>query len=141
MKTDEHYTRNRRPGILCVDDEEPNLAILEAELEDEDEDEGYIIHTAMSGEEALKIFDLAMHLGEPQIDLVILDICMPGMDGIEVLRQMKERCPRLPVILHTAYPEYIMGRMELASWAPDDYIVKSYNFDKLKASVRRHLTK
>ena len=138
MKADECNIRDRRPGILCVDDEEPNLAILEAELEDEDEDEGYIIHTAMSGEEALKIFDLAMHLGKPQIDLVILDINMPGMDGIEVLREMKQKKPSIPVILCSAYPEY---KQDMASWASDDYIVKSFNLDDLKASVRRLLRK
>lgn len=134
MKTDEHYTRNRRPGILCVDDEE-SVHLLHGE---ELEEEGYIVHTAMSGEEALKIFDLAMHLGNPQIDLVILDINMPGIDGIEVLRQMKRRCPRLPVILCSAYPEY---KQDMASWASDDYIVKSFNLDDLKSSVRRLLRK
>ena len=130
MKTDEHYTLNRRPGILLVDDEKAIHLLYMEELE------GYIFHSAMNGEEALKIFDLAMHLGEPQIDLVILDINMPGMDGIEVLRQIKQKNPNMPVILSSAYPEY---KQDLASWASDDYIVKSFSLDDLKASVRRHL--
>ncbi len=63
---------------------------------------------------------------------------MPGMDGIEVLRQMKQKKPRVPVILSSAYPEY---KQDLASWASDDYIVKSFNLDDLKSSVHRNLTK
>lgn len=133
MKADECNIRDMRPGILVVDDEESIFLLYREELEEE----GYIFHTAMSGEEALKIFDLAMHLGKPQIDLVILDINMPGMDGIEVLRQMKQKKASIPVILHSAYPEY----QDLASWASDDYIVKSFNLDDLKASVRRLLRK
>jgi CheY-like chemotaxis protein len=132
MKTDEHYTRNRHPGILCVDDEESCHILWKEELEEE----GYIVHSAMSGEEALEIFDLAMHLGEPQIDIVILDINMPGMDGIEVLRQIKQKESNMPVILCSAYPEY---KKNMASWECDDYIVKSFNLDDLKASVRKYL--
>jgi CheY-like chemotaxis protein len=135
MKIDEHYTLNRRPGILLVDDEESIFLLYREELEEE---EGYIVHTAMSGEEALKIFDLAIHLGKPQIDIVILDINMPGMDGIEVLRQMKQKKRSIPVILCSAYPEY---KQDMASWASDDYIVKSFCLDDLKASVRRLLRK
>jgi DNA-binding response OmpR family regulator len=63
---------------------------------------------------------------------------MPGMDGIEVLRQMKQKKPMVPVVLSSAYPEY---KQDLASWASDDYIVKSFNLDDLKSSVRRNLAK
>jgi DNA-binding response OmpR family regulator len=134
MKADECNIRDRRPAILIVDDEESIHLLYKEELEEE----GYIIHSAMNGEEALKIFDFAIHLGSPQIDLVILDINMPGMDGIEVLRQMKQKKPSIPVILTSAYPEY---EKDLASWASDDYIPKCFNLDDLKASVRRLLRK
>lgn len=92
MKADERTIRDGRPGILLVDDEESIHLYYKEGLEDE---EGYIVHSAMNGKEALKIFDLAIHLGEPQVDLVILDINMPGMDGIEVLRQIKQKNPCL----------------------------------------------
>jgi len=135
MKADECNIRDMRPGILVVDDEESIHLLLREELGEE----GYIVHSAMSGEEALKIFDLAIHLGKPQIDLVILDINMwPGMDGIEVLRQIKQKNPNMPVILLSAYPEY---KQDMASWASDDYIVKSFDLADLKASVRRLLSK
>ncbi len=114
--------------ILVVDDEESIHLLYREEFQEE----GYEVTSAMSGEEALRAFD------ESPPDLVILDINMPGMSGIEVLRQMKERRPDVPVILSSAYPEY---KQDLASWASDDYIVKSFNLDDLKASVKRHLSK
>ena len=114
--------------ILVVDDEESIHLLYKEELEEE----GYKVDTAIDGEEALKKFD------KLKPDLVILDINMPGMDGIEVLRQMKQERPSVPVILSSAYPEY---KQDLASWASDDYIVKSFNLDDLKDSIRRHLIK
>ncbi len=119
---------NKKKTILIVDDEESIHLLYREELEEE----GYAVLSAMSGEEGLKIFE------EEHPDLVILDINMPGMDGIEVLRQMKQLRPDIPVILSSAYPEY---KQDLASWASDDYIVKSFNLDELKNSVRRHLEK
>jgi CheY-like chemotaxis protein len=70
------------------------------------------------------------------LDLVILDIKMPEMDGIEALRQIKQKRPDLPVILSTAYGEY---RQDFATWASDEYLVKSSDLEDLKAVVRRHL--
>ncbi len=117
---------SEKKKILVVDDEDSIHLLYKEELEEE----GYVVISAMSGEEALKAFDDQMP------DLVILDINMPGMNGIEVLRQMKEKRPDIPVILSSAYPEY---KQDLASWASDDYIVKSFNLDELKASVKKHL--
>ena len=112
--------------ILVVDDEESIHLLYKEELEDE----GYEVSSALNGEEALELFDMQAP------DLVILDINMPGMDGIEVLRQMKQKRPDVPVILSSAYPEY---KQDLASWASDDYIMKSFNLDELKESVKKHI--
>lgn len=113
--------------ILLVDDEEGIHLLYREELEEE----GYEVHSALTGEDALE----KLKIISP--DLVILDINMPGMNGIEVLRQMKEMNPKLPVVLSSAYHEY---KQDLGAWASDDYIVKSADLDDLKAAVRRHLS-
>ncbi|MFH1216333.1 MAG: response regulator [Pseudomonadota bacterium] len=113
--------------ILLVDDEESIHLLYREELEEE----GYEVHSALSGEDALE----KLHIITP--DLVILDINMPGMNGIDVLRRMKEIDQNLPVILSSAYQEF---KQDLASWASDDYIVKSSNLDELKNAVRKHLS-
>jgi DNA-binding response OmpR family regulator len=112
--------------ILVVDDEEGIQLLYREEFEDE----GYEVISAYNGDDALIIF-----LEQPP-DLVILDINMPGMNGIEVLRRMKETHPHLPVILSSAYQEY---KQDIGSWASEEYIVKSANMDDLKEAVRKHL--
>ena len=113
--------------ILLVDDEESIHLLYREELEEE----GYEVHSALSGEEALEEFDAISP------DLVILDINMPGMNGIDVLRRMKEMHPQLPVILCSAYQEF---KQDLASWASDAYIVKSANLEELKSAVQKYLS-
>lgn len=112
--------------ILLVDDEDGIQLLYREEFEDD----GFIVDSAINGEEALELFK-----SNPP-DLVILDINMPGMNGIEVLRQMKEIMPELPVILSSAYPEY---KQDFGTWASEDYIVKSANMDELKAAVHKYL--
>jgi len=112
--------------ILLVDDEEGIQLLYREEFEDD----GYTVDSAYNGEDALEIF----RKNPP--DLVILDINMPGMNGIEVLRQMKEIKPDLPVILSSAYQEY---KQDFGTWASEEYIVKSANMDELKAAVRKYL--
>lgn len=113
--------------ILLIDDEESIHLLYREELEEE----GYEVHSALSGEEALD------KVGIIKPDLVILDINMPGMNGIDVLRRLKEMNSKMPVILSSAYQEF---KQDLASWASDDYIVKSSNLQELKDSVKRHLS-
>lgn len=112
--------------ILLVDDEDSIHLLYREELEDE----GYEVHSALSGEEALSQLKIIAP------DLVILDINMPGINGIDALRQIKEMNPALPVILSSAYQEF---KQDLATWASDEYIVKSSNLDELKAAVKKHL--
>lgn len=114
--------------ILLVDDEESIHLLYRDELEEE----GYEVHSAFNGEEALE------KLGILSPDLIILDINMPGMNGIEALRRIKEINSEIPVILCSAYQEF---KQDLASWASDEYIVKSSNLDELKAAVKKHLAK
>ncbi len=112
--------------ILLVDDEESIHIVYREEFEDE----GFEVISAQDGTEGLKKFTTE----EP--DIVILDIHMPGLNGIEVLRQMKKINPTVPVILSSAYQEY---KRDLGSWASDEYVVKSGNLDSLKEAVYRFL--
>ncbi len=112
--------------ILLVDDEEGIQLLYQEEFQDE----GYEVISAFNGEEALEKFRSEIP------DLVILDIQMPGMNGIEVLRQMKMIAPQLPIILSTAFHEY---KQDLSAWASDEFIVKSADLESLKEAVRKHL--
>jgi DNA-binding response OmpR family regulator len=108
--------------ILVVDDEKNILRLYQAELEDE----GYEVVTANSGREALEVFD------RENPDLVTLDILMPDMDGIQVLRYLKEKKPSVPVIMLTAY-DY---RDDFSVWVSDAYVVKSSDLTNLKATIK-----
>ena len=112
--------------ILVADDEMSIRLLYSEELKEE----GYEVYLADNGREALDI------VAKVPLDLVILDIKMPEMDGIEALRQIKEKQPDLPVLLSTAYGEY---RQDFATWASDEYLVKSSDLDDLKAAVKRYL--
>lgn len=112
--------------ILLVDDE-VNVRFV---YEEEFKEEGYRVISASNGMDALKLF------AEDTPDLVILDIQMPGMNGIEVLRRMKTENPSIPVILCSAYPEF---KQDLGAWASEEYIVKSSDLQKLKDAVHRYL--
>ncbi len=113
--------------ILLVDDEESIQLLYREEFEDE----GFAVDSAYNGVDALAKFQ------ENPPDLVILDINMPGMNGIEVLRKMKEFRADLPIILSSAYQEY---KQDFGTWASEAYVVKSANMDELKATVRKYLT-
>jgi two-component system, response regulator, stage 0 sporulation protein F len=112
--------------LLLVDDEEAIHMVYREEFESD----GYEIVSALDGTSGLEKFKME------QPDLVILDIQMPGMNGVEVLRQMKMLNAAVPVILSSAYQEF---KRELGTWASDEYIVKSGDLDDLKAAVRRLL--
>ena len=109
--------------VLIVDDEE-SIQILYRE---EFQEEGYQVISALNGEQALHLFR------QKKPDLVILDIQMPGINGIEVLRQMKDLDATVPVILSSAYHEY---KQDLSCWASEEYIVKSGDLTGLKQAVR-----
>ncbi len=114
--------------ILVVDDEEGLRLLYKEELEDD----GIDVVLAGSGTEALEKLEASV----AEMDLVLLDIKMPGMDGVEVLRVIKERWKELPVILCTAYPHY---KHEFGTWASDAYVVKSSDLTELKQTIREIL--
>lgn len=113
--------------ILVVDDEE-NLCLL---YRDELESEGYEVQTVCDVATALKMVD-----ADPP-DLVVLDIRMPRMDGIEAMGRILGRRNNLPIILNTAYSSY---KDDFRSWPADAYVVKSADTSELKRVIRRVLT-
>jgi len=114
--------------ILVVDDEESIRELYRAELAEE----GYEVELAGDGLHALRRLDAF------RPDLVTLDVKMPGIDGIETLRRIRERHPTVPVILVTAFGEF---KQDFNTWASDAYIVKSHDTTELKQTVRRLLGK
>ena len=113
--------------ILVVDDDAHILKLYKLELEEE----GYDVTTASSGKEAMEKFE------QEEFDLVTLDILMPDVDGITVLRKMKELKPRMPIIMSTAY-DY---RDDFAVWASEAYLVKSADLTEMKGMIRKLITK
>ena len=114
--------------ILVVDDEINQGLLYEQELTDD----GYNVDVANSGAEAIEL------VKNTDYDLVVLDIGMPDMDGLEALGQMLCMNNRLPVILNTAYPSY---KDNFMSWAADAYVVKSSDLTELKMKIKESLAK
>ena len=112
--------------ILFVDDDE-NLRIL---YEDEFISEGYNVLLASSGEEAIDILE------NNDVDIMVLDIKMSGINGLETLKKIIGNKRHLPVILNTAYPDF---RDDFNTWMADAYIIKSSNLDELKNKIKELL--
>lgn len=112
--------------ILVVDDEESIRLLYKEELEDE----GFIVEVAKDGLEALQ----QIPLFKP--DLITLDIKMPGINGIETLKRIREIDRHVPVVMCSAYGEY---KQDLTTWASDAYVVKCADLTDLKNTIRRLL--
>lgn len=113
--------------ILAIDDEEHILELLSYNLESN----GFRVLTAESGEEGLKI------LKKENVDLVLLDIMLPGIDGLEMLKRIRKNpvTAELPVIMLTAKSEEINKVLGLEVGA-DDYISKPFGIYELVARVK-----
>ena len=115
---------SERLRILVVDDEETILDFLQLGLSYE----GFEVELAMDGPEALA------HVSRRRPDLVVLDLNLPGMDGIEVCRQLR-RSGDVPIIMLTAR-EDVDQRVEGLEAGADDYLPKPFKFKELLARVR-----
>jgi CheY-like chemotaxis protein len=114
--------------LLVVDDEAHQRMLYQEELSDE----GYQIVLARNGMEALeKVLEAAP-------DLIVLDIRMPVMDGLEALGKIIGKERDIPIIIHSAYSSY---KDDFMSWAADDFVVKSADLTELKRKIRGLLDK
>jgi len=113
-------------SALIIDDEELTLRTISRSLRQD----GFEVFTALSGEDGLKLF----HDEEP--DLVLLDIVLPGVDGVEILRQIKKANPNAIVTMMSAYHlvERAVEAMKLGAF---DYLVKPFALDDLMATLHR----
>jgi two-component system, NtrC family, sensor kinase len=112
--------------ILLIDDEEANVRVLAMSLRSD----GHDVVTALSGEEGLEVF-----LREVP-ELVLTDIKMPGMDGIEVLQRIKERRPEAEVIIITGHGD-IDNAIEALKFGASDFISKPIRDEALTVAIQR----
>jgi len=112
--------------IVVVEDQKSQRLLYHDELTEA----GYGVTLAANGKEALR------KLEKTKPDLVILDIIMPEMDGMEALGRIIKKQGDIPIILNTAYPKY---RENFMSWGPDAYVIKSADLGELKGKVRELL--
>ena len=115
-----------RQSALIVDDEQPVQYLLSKQLEQW----GYVCAAVSSGHEALE------KLANKQFDLMLLDVRMPGMSGMEVLRQSRDDHPAMCVVMLSALMDVkvIAGAIALGA---DDYITKPCDPDDLKIRLRK----
>lgn len=106
---------------LLVVDDEPNMAWLFEQSFGRD----FVVVKAHSGMEALE------RLASAPIDLVMLDLMMPGMDGLATLREIKRRYPNLPVVMMTAYAT-VKTAVEAIKAGAADYVMKPFDLDEIR---------
>ena len=113
-------------SVLVVDDEELTLRTISRGLREE----GYEVATAGSGEDALRLF------AEQSPDLVLLDIVMPGIDGVEVLRRMKAANPAAIILMMSAY-HMVDRAVDAMKAGAFDYLIKPFHLADLMETLRR----
>ncbi len=112
--------------ILLVEDDKNQCLLYEQELRLE----GYEIITAIDGKDSIK------KVQEQRPDLIIMDICMPEMGGLEAMGMIISKHKGIPIIINTAYGNYKDNYM---SWIADAYIVKTSDLTKLKNKIKELL--
>ena len=114
-------------NTLLVVDDEPNYLVILEELLEED---GFEVFTANNGEKALKL------IKETDLDLVLTDMQMPGMHGMDLLKAAKEHNSHLPIIMMTAYGEVekAVAAMQAGAF---NFLTKPFNNDELLANIHK----
>jgi DNA-binding NtrC family response regulator len=118
-----------RATVMVVDDEESMRHFLAKTLRRE----GYEVVSAADGPDALAAAQVQA------VDLALVDIRMPGMDGVALMRTLRASHPRLPVILMTAYGS-VQNALHAMKYGAADYVTKPFRVDAIRAKVAKYLT-
>ena len=113
--------------VLIVEDDRAQRMLYKTEISEL----GHRVILAKDGREALKKIE------KYHPDVIVLDIMMPNMDGLETLQKKLENNPDIPVIIHSAYSRFEKDRR---SWSAEEYVVKSSDLTHLKNAIRRALS-
>jgi DNA-binding NtrC family response regulator len=120
----------RRKNVLIVDDDPDVLSMLERLLQKLD----YIPYVAPNGQKALQIID------EDKIDVIVSDLVMPEMDGIELLKRVKSRNDDIPFVMITGHPT-IETAVEAIKKGAYDYLTKPFQVEEVQIKIDRALEK
>src|SRR5437764_6673864 len=120
-------------SILVVDDEPDVAELFRQRFRREARQGTYVIHFANSGEMALEQLVDGI---EPTLIVILSDINMPGMDGLQLLEAIKLRFPDLPVMMVTAYGDD-ERRQRASALGASEFLTKPVDFDALKAQLRQ----
>lgn len=113
-------------GEILIVDDQAGIRLLLNEVFQKD---GYIIHMASNGLEAIQIFE------QNKLDCILLDIKMPGMDGIEILKRIREQNETIPVYMMTAYGEQdLMNRAQ--ELKVEKFFTKPFNIFDVRNDIR-----
>lgn len=125
--TNARYQQVRIMAVILIVEDDANQRIL---YDEELQRCGYRVKTACDGHEALLLIEDEMP------DLVVLDIAMPGMDGLDLMSRMIAKCHRLPIIINTAYAFYLHN---MRTWSADACVVKSSDLSELIETIQKVL--
>lgn len=124
-------------SILVVDDEQDVADLFRRRFRREIKKGTYAIHFALSAYDALEMLNQQI---EPEPMLILSDINMPGMSGLELLLQVKKRLPLLPVVMITAYGDE-ENRNRARSLGAAEFITKPVDFNVLRNTIASFTTK
>jgi len=117
-----------KPTVLIIEDDDNQRLLYTDDLQWV----GYSVIAAKNGREGLQALE------DNPVDVVVLDIAMPGMDGIETLGKILDHDNQLPVILNSAYSSY---QDDFMTWAADAYVIKSHDTTDLHRAIAEALAK
>lgn len=120
-------------SILVVDDEPDVAELFRQRFRWEARQGIYVMHFATSGDDALSKLDNGI---QPELIVILSDINMPGIDGLALLREIKQRWPELPVVMVTAYGDE-ERRCRANEYGAAEFITKPVDFDLLKERLRQ----